>query len=300
LSDRTGRRRPPPIPPSEPGRGGPGVHSPAWPSGDIRANGIRLHYYRIGGPKPPVVLAHGFSDNALCWTSIARALEETHDVVMVDARGHGRSEAPPDGYGPLNHADDLAGVIAGLGLRRPIVLGHSMGAVSVLVLAGRHPELVRAAVLEDPPAWWMQDSKPFDPKWLAETKAWIAEVQTHNLEEIVARERTEEPGWNEEELVPWADSKLQLSLNVFSQSGRIGVDWPKLLGKIACPVLLITADPERGAIVTETQAADLRARVPHVSIAHIRDASHSIHRDQPAQFLQAVQAFFNELPDSGE
>jgi pimeloyl-ACP methyl ester carboxylesterase len=274
------------------------MNASSWPSGEIRANGIRLHYYRTGGSKPPVVLVHGFSDDGLCWTSVARALEETYDVVMVDARGHGRSEAPARGYGPLNHADDLAGAIAGLKLRHPILLGHSMGAISVLALAGRCPRIPRAIVLEDPPAWWAKDSPPpYAPSWRAQTRAWIEELHGLTLEEIVTFERAEEPGWSEEELVPWADSKLRLHPNVFRQTSRIGVDWPAVLGKIACPVLLITADPERGAIVTGEQAAALRATVPHLSIAHIAGAGHSIHRDQFARFIKVVQAFFEELPE---
>ena len=57
-------------------------------------NGLKLHYTRTGGAKPPVVLAHGFSDDGLCWTPVAEALAADYDVVMVDARGHGRSAAP--------------------------------------------------------------------------------------------------------------------------------------------------------------------------------------------------------------
>jgi pimeloyl-ACP methyl ester carboxylesterase len=274
------------------------MNAPSWPSGEIRANGIRLHYTRTGGAKPPIVLVHGFSDDGLCWTSVARVLEETYDVVMVDARGHGRSEAPARGYGPLDHAGDLAGVIAGLKLRRPILLGHSMGAVSVLALAGRHPRIPRAVVLEDPPAWWAKGSPPpYAPAWRAQTKAWIEKLHRNTLEEIVAFERAEEPGWTEEELVPWADSKLHLHPNVFTQTGRIGIDWPSVLGKITCPVLLITADTTRDAIVTGDQAASLRAMVRHLSIAHIAGAGHSIHRDQFGRFLEVVRAFIDELPD---
>ena len=49
-----------------------------WQSGSIDVGGIRLHYTRTGGgapgAKPPMVLAHGFSDDGLCWTPVARAL----------------------------------------------------------------------------------------------------------------------------------------------------------------------------------------------------------------------------------
>jgi N-formylmaleamate deformylase len=62
-----------------------------WQSGDVTANGIRLHYTRTGGDKPPLVLAHGVTDDGLCWTPVAAALAPDYDVIMVDARGHGRS-----------------------------------------------------------------------------------------------------------------------------------------------------------------------------------------------------------------
>src|SRR5690242_13485221 len=97
-----------------------------WQSGHVEANGIRLHYTRTGGDRPPLVLAHGFSDDGLCWTPVVAVLAPDYDVIMVDARGHGLSDAPAHGYGSAEHAADLAGAIGALGLRRPAVLGHSM------------------------------------------------------------------------------------------------------------------------------------------------------------------------------
>jgi pimeloyl-ACP methyl ester carboxylesterase len=58
----------------------------SWQSGDVETNGIRLHYTRTGGAKPPLVLAHGVTDSGLCWTPIAEALAADYDVIMVDAR----------------------------------------------------------------------------------------------------------------------------------------------------------------------------------------------------------------------
>ena len=58
-------------------------------SGDVVANGIKIHYYRTGGDKPPVVLSHGATDDGLCWTRVTLALEAEYDVIMPDARGHG-------------------------------------------------------------------------------------------------------------------------------------------------------------------------------------------------------------------
>src|SRR5882672_8468662 len=71
---------------------------PEWFSGDIVANGLRIHYSRTGGDKPALVLSHGATDSGLCWTRVARALEADYDVILPDARGHGLSDAPPSGY----------------------------------------------------------------------------------------------------------------------------------------------------------------------------------------------------------
>ena len=83
---------------------------------------------------------------------VAEILSADYDVIMLDARGHGRSAGPKRGYGSIEHAGDVAGAITGLGLKRPAVLGHSMGAVTALALAGLYPNLPRAILLEDPPA----------------------------------------------------------------------------------------------------------------------------------------------------
>jgi hypothetical protein len=53
-----------------------------WFSGDVDANGVRIHYYRTGGEKPPLVLSHGATDSGRCWTRVARDLESDYDVIM--------------------------------------------------------------------------------------------------------------------------------------------------------------------------------------------------------------------------
>ena len=91
-----------------------------WFPGDVVVNDVKIHYHRTGGNKPPVVLAHGITDSGLCWTRLARALEDEYDLIMIDARGHGLSDAPETGYTPEYHAADIAGLVQALGLERPV------------------------------------------------------------------------------------------------------------------------------------------------------------------------------------
>ena len=110
---------------------------------------------------------------------------------------------------------------------------------------------------------------------------------------MIAFERANNPGWSDEELEPWADSKLRLSFNVLNHGSDEPFDWG-LLAQIACPTLLITADPARGALVTPEDAEQFRARVAQARVAHIAGAGHSIRRDQPGAYLQVVRAFLGD------
>ena len=106
-----------------------------WTEKDVTVDGAQFHYYRTGdGSKPALVLAHGFSDNGMCWLPVARDLEADYDVVLPDARGHGKSPRVQPGE-RVDHAADLAGIIQALGLERPVVGGHSMGGSTASVLA---------------------------------------------------------------------------------------------------------------------------------------------------------------------
>lgn len=271
-----------------------------WQSDYIQVGEIRLHYTRTGGDKPPVVLAHGFSDDGLCWTPVAEVLAPAYDVIMVDARGHGRSTGPEQGYGSVEYAGDLAGLISGLGLGRPTVLGHSMGAVTALALAGLYPELPRAILLEDPPAWWTRgpSDSPAAIAGRARMDARIIGLKRKTREELIADQHREAPAWSEAELAPWAEAKQRFSLYVLNRSGVAPVDWPETLRRITCPTLLITADPERGGIVTPDDAAVFQTLVSQAQVAHIPGAGHNIRREQFARYLEVVGGFLAEVHGS--
>lgn len=271
-----------------------------WRAGAVQANGITVAYTRTGGDGPPIVLAHGITDSGRCWAPVAAALADTYDLVMVDARGHGRSDAPERGYTPADQAADLAGLIAALGLDRPAILGHSMGAITTLVLAGSYPDLPRAILLEDPPPWWVlpDTTTPEMQARMAGISQWLAQVRQQSRDELFAINRAESPHWSEAEREPWVESKLQFSpqiAEVLRPETPASVDWPAVLGNIRCPALLITAEVARGAATSPEAAAALRHQLPQLEIAPIAGAGHSIRRDQFDAYLAAVRAFLSAL-----
>lgn len=264
-----------------------------WTQGDVITNGIRMHYYRTGhGDKPPMVLCHGFSDNGLCWTRVARALEDEYDIIMIDARGHGLSEAPEGDYGPETQAADLAGLIQALGLKQPIVMGHSMGGATTLNLAANYPELVSKAILEDAGAYQIPTNP--DPEARRRRFAWIEELQGKTREEIMAIGRAQSPTWPEEEFGPWADAKLQLRPQAMAVGSRPRPPWREVFARVRCPLLLLIADNDKGSIVTPENAAEAARINPLVKVVHIPGAGHNIRRENFSAFMEAVRAFLAE------
>ncbi|MFB3738341.1 MAG: alpha/beta fold hydrolase [Candidatus Velamenicoccus archaeovorus] len=116
-----------------------------WSSGP----GTRRAGGASGADPPAILLLHGLASTSHIWDLVAPRLAGRHRVVAYDQRGHGRSGKPSSGYGFDRTTADAVAVIRGLGLRRPVVVGHSWGASVALQLAVREPRRVAGAVLLD-------------------------------------------------------------------------------------------------------------------------------------------------------
>lgn len=129
----------------------PGIPD-GWSDGYVYANGVRLHYYRaVAAPeKQPLVMVHGITDNGLCWTTLALKLQDDYDIYMLDARGHGLS----DPFTPTDDADtlikDVVAAVEALELKKPILMGHSMGAHTIMCLGAEYPDVAKAVIMLDP------------------------------------------------------------------------------------------------------------------------------------------------------
>lgn len=276
---------------------------PAWSDHDLSVDGITIHYYRMGTPgKPVVILLHGFTDSGLAWTRLANDLAPDYDLVMIDAVGHGRSGGPEHGFRSRAVSDVIA-VIDALGLTRPALVGHSMGAATAAGVAAEAGDRIRAIVLEDPP-WRDPEAAPAttsapgqgsrapigSPEWVE----WNRAFKELSPEERRARAATERPTWADEDRIPWVESKAQFNLDVIAERNAPRPAWQEEVSRITCPILLITADPERGGIVTPEVANEAAGLWRQGKIAHVPGAGHNIRREQWEPFRAAVLSFLKE------
>jgi pimeloyl-ACP methyl ester carboxylesterase len=110
------------------------------------ADGTRLHVETFGpGDGPAIVLVHGWTSSLRVWVYQLRELSGTHRVVAYDLRGHGRSDPAAGGdYSADALAADLEAVLRAYVApdEKAVVVGHSMGAMSIVAWAGAHPDQV--------------------------------------------------------------------------------------------------------------------------------------------------------------
>ena len=225
-----------------------GPQPPAgWTDGYVMANGIRIHYWRTGGNKPALVMAHGSSDDGLCWTNLAREFQDQYDIVMFDARGHGLSDPPTPSDPPDVQVEDLAGLIKELKLESSDPDGTFDGQ-----LVGRRgsPRSIRtcarAVILEDPGL-----VRPGHARGRRGARRRRSSGARHILarnntteEELVAGCMKNSPKWGRSECEFWAPSKRRhhpgTVQNVPSTLPPVG----ELFAKITAPTLILKADAQ--------------------------------------------------------
>jgi pimeloyl-ACP methyl ester carboxylesterase len=254
-------------------------------------DGIELFYTRTGeGEKPSILLAHGLTDSGLCWHQFASDLEEKYDLIMYDAYGHGKSSRV-DPEKRFDLVEDMHDLVEALKLEKPIVIGHSMGAATAAGFAAKYPEMVSAIVLEDPP--W-SDMKPTQKQFNATMEEWKKKnlsAKEKSIKKLVSLKKKESPNWEEAILKEWAQSKHEMDPNFFDHYPFQQQDWRKIVKKLSVPLLLVTGDVERGAIVTPAIGMEVVQLLEKGEFGHISAAGHCVRYEQYQPYLRMVSLF---------
>ena len=257
-----------------------------WSVGAAPVSGGDLVYHRTGGSGPALVLSHGLTDNGLCWTRFAAEMAADFDVIMIDARGHGAS-ARMSAEVVTGPARDIGELIASLGLERPIVMGHSVGARATAAYANAYPDKVRQVVLEDPVFLPLIDAEAAAVR-RAKFRSQVARFQAMSEADILAMGRKDSPGWHDDDFPAWAAAKRQVDPEAFP---HYETPWQAEVDRIAVPTLVVHGEARLGSIITAAIADEARALNPNIRTVEITGAGHNVRRENFADFLAAVRAF---------
>jgi pimeloyl-ACP methyl ester carboxylesterase len=261
-----------------------------WTTGVCEANGINLHYLRTGGAKPPLILLHGLMGSGACWTPVARALEDEYDVVMPDARGHGKSSTPLHGYRYDDQASDVMGLIRALGLASPSVAGHSMGGMTAAVVASRAPEVIRAVILVDPTFLTPARQREVCDSDVAEQHRRLLGPGKGELEAQLRARHTRRSSEMVELLVA---ARVQTRMSAFDVLTPPNPEYQQLVRTIDVPILLAIGDTP---VVSLETARELQSLNRRLCVEQILGAGHGVPFDQPERLAAVVRSFLQAVP----
>lgn len=201
---------------------------PMQPVSDTFVTTSRLthHYVQWGEQGPPIICAHGLTANAFFFQAIAEDLARDHRVFAYDLRGRGKSDRPEHGYSVPIHAADLSALISALELERPIILGHSLGALVALYFAAHYPTQLSKLILADGGAPLPWNRVEDQPAWLTAAISRLG-IAVPSYQEYIQRLKAAPflgPYWNEYVDVYFEhDVEQQSDGSVISRSYREGI-----------------------------------------------------------------------------
>ena len=259
-----------------------------------RSEDLTVHRFgRTDADAPTLLLLHGLTDSGRCWPDAVARWQEDYRVLAWDARGHGESERFSEeeltaGVGETHLADivDLLETFREDGTAPPVLVGLSMGGGTAAAVAGARPDLVRAAVLEDPVLGGGRFSDALGEE-LAERRVREKQAALDDPEGTLAEGRREHPSWPESEYSPWRDAKLQTDTGMLRDvTTTVLTPWPKVVAAIAVPTLVVLG---RQGIWTDEGIEELHeVGSDRIRIEIVEDAAHCVRRDQPDAFHALV------------
>jgi pimeloyl-ACP methyl ester carboxylesterase len=255
----------------------------------------------VWGTSPAeLVFLHGGGQNAHTWDTVALALGRP--LVAVDLPGHGHSDWPGDARAldPGGMADDVAATIAELAPAARWVVGMSLGGMTSIALATRHPELVEGLALVD-------ITPGVDHNKSSDIAAFLAGPESFaSFDEILERTIQFNPTRSESSLrrgvlhnaVQREDGTWTWRHQLGRPSGAAGLHVDSLdfgsmwddLERISAPVLLIRGD--LSPVVDDADEAEFRRRRPADQVVRVSGAGHSIQGDQPVELARILAGFF--------
>lgn len=237
-------------------------------------NGLRLHYERHGDAGEALVFVHGFTGDSTDWRLQVAEFSSNYRILVLDNRGHGRSEAPSDRavYSVERMTADAEQVIAHVGFERYHLVGHSMGGAVAQEIALRSPERLLSLTLQDTTCWAADHDQPggtlpyAPPELIARAASRIGTMSRDALA----------GAW--QGLLTW-EGTLQRAL------------------RIKTPTLIIYGDRDASRIIEGSQR--LKELIPHAEVEVVEGAGHSPQQERPVEYNGALRRFLESAAARG-
>lgn len=269
----------------------------------VRGMGTRVA--RCGNENlPPLVMLHGFTGSVAGWKETIEELLDDYHVVAIDLIGHGKTAAPEtaERYRMEEQIADLHEVLQQLGIKKPVLLGYSMGGRVALGYAVTYPQEVACLILESSSPG-LRTEEERSTRRIADAKL-ADRIMNEGMDGFVDFWQAI-PLFDSQRRLPKAKRQAIRDERVNQRpaglaNSLLGIGtgsqpsyWEKL-DRFTSPVLLIT-----GSLDTkfETIARQMAKSAPNVRHETILDAGHAIHVEKPRLFATMIKSFLNKCKE---
>jgi pimeloyl-ACP methyl ester carboxylesterase len=262
----------------------------------VAVEGLRVAYERVG-VGPAVVLLHGYvGDGATTWRRQLDDLSDEFTVIAWDAPGAGGSSDPPESFGMAGYSDCLAGLIAHLGLQRPVLIGLSFGGALAIDFGRQHPAVPKALVLASAYAGWAGSLGPGVAAQRLRQALTLAEVTPEELRSTLL------PTMFSDGTAQKVVDEFGSSVESFHPAGframarACAEDLRDALPHIVAPTLLVCGDRDVRAPLHVGR--HLRAKIRDCRLVVLAGVGHVCNVEAPEEFNTVVRDFLRGLPSA--
>jgi pimeloyl-ACP methyl ester carboxylesterase len=255
------------------------------------ASTVEVNYAEGADNGPPMVLIHGIGGRWANWSPVIDQFSADWHVYAIDLRGHGDTGRTPGEYRFIDYLIEVVEFLRNVVGEPAYLVGHSLGAVTASGVSAVTPELVAAAVLEDPPLYveqapQFQESLDLRNKNLSvkDTALELRKLDAESSNEKIAKRAL-------------SITKVDPEAWAFPVEGRIAESWDPdaVLAEIDRPILLMQANPDLGAALSDVEASRADDLLKNGRYVKWDDVGHGMHDAQPERFVQLVSAFFAQV-----
>jgi pimeloyl-ACP methyl ester carboxylesterase len=261
-------------------------------------NGVKLNFELHGGSGDPFVLVHGYTGDITDWRHQLPAFSPSFRLLIVDNRGHGQSEAPPDrsAYTVEQMASDIEALVDELGFARFHLLGHSMGGAIVQEIALTYPERLLSLTLHDTAdSFSAATANPNVALW-RDHRFEVAENKGMAAVSEIAPPFPPPPHMPRERMEETKKRLAGMSADAFIGAWHGLAAWQgteERAKAIAVPTLVIYGDMDTQMIIDGS--VRLAGTIPDAELAVIPETGHSPQWERPELFNAALGAFLNRI-----
>ena len=256
-----------------------------------RINGIDIYFEQHGNDGEPLFLVHGYTGDVTDWRHQIPEFSRTHRVLVMDHRGHGRSEAPSDRdtYTIDQMADDVEALATEVGFDRYHLVGHSMGGAVSQEIALRSPGRLMSLTLHDTSWNFALSRNPAVSAWMEQRRKLAEEKGMAALVEQMQSPVPAPPHMPRERIEESNERLKKMSVDGFVGAWMALDRWPgtqERIHQVSVPTLVIYGDMDYGLI---DAAKAMAAAIAGAVVEIVPEAGHNPQYERPEIFNAALR-----------